>query len=111
MLNNQGRFKAHLEGPISGNILLRQAQHRLALDKKFALGIAQSAIAGKLRNSRQILMRGAHEAGDEEGSRALTATVETLFNSLRNRPVACAWKVRSWSKEIRSGLQQKSTWP
>ncbi len=88
LLNNQGRFKTRLEGPVSGNILLRQAQHRLALDEKFALGIAHSAIAGKLRNSRQILLRGAREAGDEEDSRALTAAAETLSNSLRNLPYA-----------------------
>jgi CRISP-associated protein Cas1 len=36
-LNNQGRFKARLEGSVSGNILLRQAQHRLALDETFSL--------------------------------------------------------------------------
>ncbi len=28
LLDNSGRFKARLEGPVSGNILLRQAQHR-----------------------------------------------------------------------------------
>ena len=88
LVNNQGRFKARLEGAVSGNILLRQAQHRLALDEKFALGIAHSAIAGKLRNSRQVLLRGAREAGDEEDSRALTAAAETLSNSLRNLPHA-----------------------
>ncbi|RFC39225.1 MAG: CRISPR associated protein Cas1 [Candidatus Nitrotoga sp. LAW] len=37
LLNNQGRFKARLEGAVPGNILLRQAQHRLALDEKFSL--------------------------------------------------------------------------
>jgi len=88
LLNNQGRFKARLEGPVSGNILLRQAQHRLALDEKFALGIAHSAIAGKLRNGRQILLRGAREAGDEEDSNVLSAAAETLSNSLRNLPHA-----------------------
>ena len=88
LLNNQGRFNARLEGPVSGNILLRQAQHRLALDEKFALGIAHSAIAGKLRNSRQVLLRGAREAGDEDDSRTLTAAAETLSSSLRNLPHA-----------------------
>ncbi len=88
LLNNQGRFKARLEGAVSGNILLRQAQHRLALDKNFALGIAQSAIAGKLRNSRQVLLRGAREASDVEDSNALAAAAETLSNSLRNLPHA-----------------------
>jgi len=86
LLNNQGRFKARLEGAVTGNILLRQTQHRLALDEKFALGIAHSAIAGKLRNSRQVLLRGAREAGNEEESGTLTAAAETLSNSLRNLP-------------------------
>lgn len=88
LLNNQGRFKARLEGSVSGNILLRQAQHRLALDEKFALGIAHSAIGGKLRNSRQVLLRGAREARDEEECSTLTAAAETLSNSLRNLPHA-----------------------
>ena len=88
LLNEHGRFKARLEGAVSGNILLRQAQHRLALDEKFALSLAQSAIAGKLRNSRQVLLRGARDAGDKEDSNALTATAEMLSNSLRNLPHA-----------------------
>jgi len=88
LLDGNGRFKARLEGAVSGNILLRQAQHRQALDEKFALGIAQSMIAGKLRNSRQILQRGAREALDETDSRALADTVDTLANSLRNLPHA-----------------------
>ena len=88
LLNNQGRFKARLEGSVSGNILLRQAQHRLALDEKFALGIAHSVIAGKLRNSRQVLLRGAREAGDEKDSSALAAVAEILSSSLRNLPHA-----------------------
>ena len=71
LLNNQGRFKARLEGLVSGNILLRQAQHRLALNKKFALSIAHGALAGKLRNSCQVLLRGAREAGGEEDSQRL----------------------------------------
>lgn len=86
LLDAHGRFKARLEGPVSGNILLRQAQHKLALDEKFALGIAQSAIAGKLRNSRQVLLRGAREAADEQDGIALSAAATTLANSLRNLP-------------------------
>ncbi len=45
-------------------------------------------IAGKLRNSRQVLLRGAREARDEEECIALTAAAETLSNSLRNLPYA-----------------------
>lgn len=32
MLDTNGRFKARLEGGVSGNVLLRQAQHQRALD-------------------------------------------------------------------------------
>ncbi|MFA6921043.1 MAG: type I-C CRISPR-associated endonuclease Cas1c [Gallionella sp.] len=88
LLDAHGRFKARLEGPVSGNILLRQAQHRQAADEKFALGVAQSAIAGKLRNSRQVLLRGARESGNEQDGSALSAAAETLSNSLRNLPHA-----------------------
>jgi len=84
LLSSNGRFKARLEGSVSGNILLRQAQHRLALNARFALGIAQSAIAGKLRNGRQVLLRGAREAGDAGDSETLAATAEMLSSSLRN---------------------------
>jgi CRISPR-associated protein Cas1 len=46
--DNSGRFKARLEGPVSGNVLLRQAQHRAALDPEFALTTARAIVAGKL---------------------------------------------------------------
>ncbi len=54
LLDGNGRFKARLEGAVSGNILLRKAQHTQAADNKFALEIARAAVAGKLRNSRQV---------------------------------------------------------
>lgn len=88
LLDDNGRFKARLEGAVSGNILLRQAQHRQALDEKFALGIAQSAIAGKLRNARQVLLRGAREAADGADAKALTAAATALRASVRNLPLA-----------------------
>ncbi|MEO6423478.1 MAG: DUF6880 family protein [Candidatus Nitrotoga sp.] len=39
LLNNQGRFKARLEGLLSGNILLRQAQHLISTFNNLALAI------------------------------------------------------------------------
>ena len=87
-LDRNGRFKARLEGAVSGNILLRQAQHKLALDEKFALSMSRSMIAGKLRNGRQILLRGAREAADKQDGSALAAVGDMLANSLRNLPFA-----------------------
>ena len=65
LLDRNGRFKARLEGAVSGNILLRQAQFRSADNPCFCLAQAKSFIAGKLRNSRYVLLRGARDARQE----------------------------------------------
>lgn len=88
LLDHNGRFKARLEGAVSGNILLRQAQHRAAGDKAFALDMARSVIAGKLRNARQVLQRGAREADDAGDGRSLNEAAESLARSIRNLPHA-----------------------
>lgn len=66
LLDEHGRFKARLEGAVSGNVLLRRAQHRRSEDIEFASMIARHCIAGKIRNSRQVLLRGARESKAEE---------------------------------------------
>ncbi len=83
LLTEHGRFKARLEGPVSGNILLRQAQHRHAGDAAFTLDFARSCIAGKIKNSRQVLMRAAREAGEADEEQSLTRTADNLAASLR----------------------------
>jgi CRISP-associated protein Cas1 len=83
LLSEHGRFKARLEGPISGNIFLRQAQHQRAGDVAFALDLARSCIAGKIKNSRQVLMRAAREASDLTEEQSLSRTADDLAASLR----------------------------
>lgn len=86
LLDSNGRFKARLEGPVSGNILLRQAQHQKAGDAAFALSLARACVAGKLRNSRQILLRGAREAKSDTDAATLTRGADDLAASLRALP-------------------------
>lgn len=88
LLDRNGRFKARLEGAVSGNILLRQAQHRVAGDDAFALDVARAVIAGKLRNARQVLQRGAREAEDADDGKCLDEAAESLARSIRNLPHA-----------------------
>ncbi len=88
LLDGNGRFKARLEGAVSGNILLRQAQHRQAGDAAFALNVSRAMIAGKLRNARQVLLRGAREASDESDAKTLTAAATALRASVRSLPQA-----------------------
>lgn len=86
LLDGNGRFKARLEGPVSGNILLRQAHHEKAGDAAFALSLARACVAGKLRNSRQVLLRGAREAKDDVDAVALARGADDLAASLRALP-------------------------
>lgn len=88
LLDRNGRFKARLEGPVSGNILLRRAQHKAAADEAFALDFAKSIIAGKIRNGRQVLLRGAREAVAEADQVKLAAGADSLAISLRNLAAA-----------------------
>lgn len=83
MLDASGRFKARLEGGITGNILLRQAQFRCADDLVFSLDLAKALIAGKLKNSRQVLLRGARESKEEMEQARLTRGAYDLAASLR----------------------------
>ncbi len=84
LLDRNGRFKARLEGPISGNILLRLAQFAQASSAEFALAHGKACIAGKLKNSRTVLLRGARDANDESDAERLRETAEALAINLRH---------------------------
>lgn len=88
LLDGNGRFKARLEGPVSGNVLLRQAQHERSRDTDFAVGIARNCIAGKVRNTRQVLLRGAREAKDTDEATRLGRAADDLAATLRALPSA-----------------------
>ncbi len=88
LLDGNGRFKARLEGPVSGNVLLRQAQHTCSATPTFALGIARCCVAGKIKNARQVLQRGAREAKDPAEAAKLTRVADDLAASLRALPAA-----------------------
>lgn len=82
LLDAHGRFKARLEGPVSGNVLLRQAQFSRLASADFCLAAAKSCIAGKLKNCRQVLLRGARETGREDDNATLTAAAAEFVRAL-----------------------------
>lgn len=88
LLDANGRFKARLEGPVSGNVLLRRAQHIRSGDAAFSLRFAQSCVAGKLRNARQVLLRGARETRNETESARIARAADDLAAALRSVPDA-----------------------
>ena len=90
LLDSHGRFKARLEGAVSGNVLLRQAQFARGADAAFTLDMARSFVAGKIKNTRQVLQRGAREAKSEAEAAVLTRRADDLAASLRALPGAAA---------------------
>jgi CRISPR-associated protein Cas1 len=86
LLDQHGNFKARLEGALSGNVLLRQSQHVAVVDSGLSLSIARNCVAGKIRNSRHILLRGAREAREGSERQALTRSAQDLAASLRALP-------------------------
>ncbi|MEZ5659506.1 MAG: type I-C CRISPR-associated endonuclease Cas1c [Burkholderiaceae bacterium] len=88
LLDENGRFKARLEGATSGNVLLRRAHHARSLDPAFALDIARACIAGKIKNSRRVMLRGAREARGDDTRTTLGRRADDLAASLRALPGA-----------------------
>src|SRR5258708_3100608 len=54
LLDRAGRFRARIEGPVSGNVLLRRAQYR-ASEKPDE--IVRSIVSAKVANQRAVLQR------------------------------------------------------
>ena len=81
-LTQRGRFKGRLAGPTTGNVLLRQAQHRALQNQGMALDIARYMVAGKLQNARSVVMRAAREAKTGTDREALQATADVQAQSI-----------------------------
>lgn len=88
LLDDNGRFKARLEGPMAGNVLLRKAQHEQSARPSFALDLARTFVAGKINNTRQVLLRGARDTKSESDAAQLTRGAQDLAASLRALPAA-----------------------
>jgi len=77
-LSERGRFIARVQGPISGNVLLRRQQYRMAADEKQCLAIAASFVAGKIANARTVLLRGARETENEQASTDINKSCDRM---------------------------------
>jgi len=56
-LTEHGRFLAKVQGPVSGNVLLRREQYRRADDLNFSAEVTKSILTGKITNCRTVLQR------------------------------------------------------
>ncbi len=52
-----GRFRARMEGPRSGNVLLRRAQHQVFESEEVTVKLARRFVEGKVRGGRHVVQR------------------------------------------------------
>jgi CRISP-associated protein Cas1 len=82
ILDRNGKFKCRVVGKTSGNVLLRQLQYEAVRDQERSVAVARNMVAGKVKNSRQILMRGARETADANVSAVLRKAGDVLADAL-----------------------------
>ena len=82
-LSESGRLRARVDGPVSGNVLLRREQFRMADRPEDIVRISRCIVAGKLQNARSNLQRSARDNADEYDRTLLARTAEELASGIR----------------------------
>jgi CRISPR-associated protein Cas1 len=77
-LTENGRFLARVEGPVSGNVVLRREQYRKADSPEFCAGFAKACLAGKLSNARTVLLRAVRDHEGKPGMETVTKASDYL---------------------------------
>ena len=73
-----GFFLARVTGRVSGNVLLRRKQYRMADDVEESTHIARSVIVGKLANSRTVLQRALRDHPERLNGKGIDTAVRRL---------------------------------
>lgn len=82
-LSENGRFLARMQGPVSGNVLLRREQYRRADDLHFSAGVATCCVLGKVANCRTVLLRAVRDHGDKIDEQAMQEAIDRLGAAIR----------------------------
>jgi CRISPR-associated protein Cas1 len=81
-LSEQGRFLARVQGPVSGNVLLRREQYRRADDMNVSAQMAKTVLTGKLANCRTVLQRSLRDHPDKLNTVEVRLAAKQISNSL-----------------------------
>jgi len=82
-LTEHGQFLARVHGPVSGNVLLRREQYRLADKSESAVMIARTVIIAKVANSRTVLQRALRDHAEKDGREEIEIAVRRLGHLLK----------------------------
>ena len=83
-LTEHGRFLARVQGPVSGNVLLRREQYRRADSDTESSGITYSVLVGKLSNTRTVLQRVIRDHGDKVDADTISAASDHIAALLKS---------------------------
>ena len=72
-LTPHGKFLARVEGPVSGNVLLRREQYRRTDNPQACAAIVRNVLLGKVHNQRAVVSRAIRDHGEDLGEAAHTA--------------------------------------
>ncbi len=75
-----GKFLARVQGPQTGNVLLRRTQYRWADDEEKSVSIARLQVAAKIANCRVSLQRQIRNHGENQN---LKIAIDRLGSSIR----------------------------
>jgi CRISPR-associated protein Cas1 len=81
-LTEHGRFLARVQGPVSGNVLLRREQYRRADDPAASAEVARAVLTGKIANSRTVLQRALRDHADKMAAEEVAFAAKRLGNCL-----------------------------
>ena len=82
-LGYSGKLMARTEGPQSGNVLLRRAQHRITANPESALLVARPIVSAKIANQRAVLRRHLRDYGNAPGFAAVEVAQRRLADAAR----------------------------
>ena len=83
-LSEYGKFLARIQGPVSGNVLLRREQYRVADQSEAAAQIACNLLIGKIANSRAVLRRALRDHGENAGLKMADSRLTQYLQRLNN---------------------------
>jgi CRISPR-associated protein Cas1 len=82
-LTQYGRFLARVQGPVSGNVLLRREQYRRADSNAASARIARMFVVGKVTNARTILLRALRDHREKLKDSTIEPACRTLLRHAR----------------------------
>lgn len=85
-LTEHGRFLARVQGPVSGNVLLRREQYRRADDPQATAEITRAILTGKLANCRTVLQRAIRDHGEKVDPKTLREVSTRIGDYLHRLP-------------------------